>query len=400
MTPLAGILIFGASHGGIRLAERLVAASHRVTVLDPAPLPVPAPARTQVSTDFAGPANVGAARLVYVVSDQDRLNIRLALAVRRAHATVPIVMRLTQSQLGEKLARHLPHLAFINPPELAAARFVDAVYAPQPASAGGPPVAPTPGEPAAAAYWLSDPLVLRAVLVLFGIGAVATGYFHFAEKLRWIDALYFTVTTMATVGYGDFNLKDSSTFSKIFGVALMIASVANTAVIFALITDSLLKKRLVLSFGRRHVAHVGHIVVVGVGTVGLRVVEQLRARGETVVVIDSHEGGRHLPAIYSRRVPAIIGDARLERTLRDAGLPRAKAMLSVTSDDLANLEIGLNAKQLNPPMRVVLRIFDQELAQSLREQLDTQFSSSMSAIAAEALAKFADEPPHSAPTAA
>jgi voltage-gated potassium channel Kch len=199
--------------------------------------------------------------------------------------------------------------------------------------------------------WRPDPLVLRAVLVLFAIGVVATGYFHFAEKLRWIDALYFTVTTMATVGFGDISLKDSSTFSKLFGVALMIASVANTAVIFALITDSLLKKRLVLSLGRRHIGQAGHMIVVGLGAVGLRVVEQLRARGETVVIIESQEGGRHLPAIYAKRLPAIIGDARLERTLRDAGLPRAKAILSVTSDDLANLEIGLNAKLLNPSVR-------------------------------------------------
>ena len=397
MTPAAEIVIFGATHGGIRLAERLIAASHRVTLVDPAPLPARAPAWNQLCSDYEVPPEVGRARIVYAVTDQDKLNLRLALAVRRASPTVPIVIALTQSQLGEKLARHLQNFAFINAPELAAARFVEAVYAPRPAGAGAPPVAPVSPEPEAPERWRPDPLVLRAVLVLLGIGAVATGYFHFAEKLRWIDALYFTVTTMATVGFGDFSLKDSSTVSKLFGVALMIASVATTAVIFALITDSLLKKRLVLSFGRRHIAQAGHIVVVGVGAVGLRVVEQLQARGESVVVIDSHEGGRHLPAIYAKRLPAILGDARLERTLRDAGLPRAKALLSVTSDDLANLEIGLNAKLLNPPMRVVLRIFDLELAQSLREQLDIHFAFSMSAIAAEVLAKFADTPPQSPP---
>jgi Trk K+ transport system NAD-binding subunit len=173
----------------------------------------------------------------------------------------------------------------------------------------------------------------------------------------------------------------------------MIGSVATTAVIFALITDSLLRKRLVLSFGSRRIRASGHIVVAGIGSVGLRVVEQLRARGESVVVIDSHENGRYLPAIYAKRLPAIIGDARLERTLRAAGLARAKALLSVTNDDLANLEIGLNAKLLRPDMRVVLRIFDQELAQSLREQLDIHFAFSMSAIAAEVLAKFAESPP-------
>jgi hypothetical protein len=211
-----------------------------------------------------------------------------------------------------------------------------------------------------------------------------------AERLRWIDSLYFVVTMMATVGFGDISLRDSSTLSKLVGIGVMIASVANTAVIIALITDSLLKNRLLLAFSRRRSRQSGHVVVVGVGSVGLRVVEELVARGEAVVVIDNRENGRFLPAVYARRLPAIIGDARLERTLRDAGVLRAKALLSVTNDDLANLEIGLNTKQLRPDLRVVLRIYDQELAASLREQLDIHFAFSMSAIAAEVLAKFAE----------
>jgi voltage-gated potassium channel Kch len=94
-------------------------------------------------------------------------------------------------------------------------------------------------------------------------------------------------------------------------------------------------------------------------------------------------------AIYARRLPVVIGDAKLERTLRDAGLLRAKALLSVTSDDLTNLEVGLNAKLLNPGMRVVLRVYDQVLAQALHESLDIHFAFSTSAIAAGALAQLA-----------
>ena len=93
-----------------------------------------------------------------------------------------------------------------------------------------------------------------------------------------------------------------------------------------------------------------------------------------------------MPTILALRVPVIIGDAKLERTLRDAGLERAKALISVTSDDLTNLEIGLNAKSLNPDARVVLRIYDHLLAQTLDQQLDLHFALSTSAIAAEALA--------------
>jgi voltage-gated potassium channel Kch len=76
--------------------------------------------------------------------------------------------------------------------------------------------------------------------------------------------------------------------------------------------------------------------------------------------------------------------------LRDAGLERAKAILSVTSDDLSNLEVGLKARMLHPGLRVVLRIFDQDLARSLNEQLDIHFAFSTSAITADVLARLAE----------
>lgn len=395
MNPAADIVIFGATHAGIRLAERLGERPGRVRLIDPAPDTAGVARRLdRVCGDFAVPDDIGRARVVYVLTDEDKVNIRIALAIRRVSPSVPIVITLTQSRLGEKLARQLKNFAFINPPELAAERFVEAVYAPRPAAPAAEPVAPAPpDEVGGREGWQLDPLVLRAVAVIALIGTLGTCYFHVAEHLRWIDAVYFVVTMMTTVGFGDISLRDSSTLSKLVGVCVMIASVVNTAVIFALVTDSLLKKRLVLSFGRRRVRLSGHVVVAGIGSVGLRVVEELLARGESVVVIDHREQGRYLPAIYARRLPAIIGDARSERTLRDAGLLRAKALLSVTNDDLANLEIGLNAKALHPAMRVVLRIYDQELAQSLREQLDVHFAFSTSAVAAEVLAKFVDAPP-------
>jgi Trk K+ transport system NAD-binding subunit len=392
MKPAPEIIIFGASHTGIRLAERLSAQSRRVLVIDRADkAPEAVCGCDYASSDFVVPADIGQTRLVYVVTDEDKLNIRIALAVRSASGTVPVVSTLTQSRLGKKLARHLDNFSFINPPELAAEKFVEAIYAPAPASVIQ--ARPTAAEPEteAVARWQPDPLIVRAVCLIGALAVLATCYFHFAEHLNWIDAAYFVVTMMATVGFGDISLRQSATLSKLIGILVMIASVTNTAVIFALITDSLLRKRLVLSFGRRRVRQSGHIIVAGIGSVGLRVVEELLRRGESVVVIDSQEGGRYLPAIYAKRIPTIIGDARIERTLRDAGLASARALLSVTNDDLTNLEAGLNARLINPQIRVVLRIYDQLLAQSLRERLDINFAFSMSYTAAEVLARFADE---------
>lgn len=382
------IIIFGASHVGLRLARRLAAAGRRVRVVDQfAQSPEPPEGWQYTCADFASPSHLDHARLAYIVTDEDKLNIRIALAIRSAHPSLPIVITLVQSRLGKKLARHLNDFSFLSPSELAADKFVDAVFAPAPPNeAIHKPVEIAP-EPELTRAWNIDPLVLRAVIFFAVLAIFTTVYFHYAEKLSWIDAWYFVVTLMTTVGFGDISLRTSSTTSKIIGTILMILSVTNTAIIFALITDSLLRRRMVLSFGRKRIKQSNHVLVVGMGSVGLKVVEELLERGERVTVIDADVNGRFMPTIYALRVPTIIGDAKLERTLRDAGLADAKALISVTNNDLTNLEIGLNAKVLSPKTRVVLRIYDYLLAQALDERLEIHFAFSASSIAAEELAK-------------
>jgi Trk K+ transport system NAD-binding subunit len=386
------IIIFGASHVGLRLARRLAMNGHCVRVIDrPTESPEPPEGWEYTSADFASLPHLNHARIAYIVTDEDKLNLRTALAVRGAYPELPIVITLVQSRLGKKLARHLNNFSFISPSEMAADKFVDAVFAPAPPSESIRKSVEIAPEPELRKPWNIDPLVLRAVIFFAVLAIFTTVYFHYAENLSWIDAWYFVVTMMTTVGFGDISLRTSSTLSKIIGTILMILSVTNTAIIFALITDSLLRRRMVLSFGRKRIKQSDHVLVVGMGSVGLKVVEELLERGERVTVIDNDVNGRFMPTIYALRVPTIIGDAKLERTLRDAGLADAKALISVTNDDLTNLEIGLNAKLLSQKTRVVLRIYDYLLAQALDERLEIHFAFSASSIAAEELAKYSRE---------
>ena len=384
------IYIFGASHIGLRLAGKLSAQNHVVVFDQQLTAPETPDGYQYLPVDFTNMPDLSKAKIAYIVTDEDKLNIRLALAIGKAHADLPVVITLVQSRLGKKLSRHLQNFSFISPPELAAQKFVEALNAVSPVTLNHAANVPIQEEPEVRHRWQIDPLVLRALLFFSVIAIFTTIYFHFAENLSWIDSWYFVVTLMTTVGFGDISLKSSSTLSKIIGTILMIASVTNTAIIFALITDSLLRQRLSLTFGRRKLRQSDHVIVVGLGAVGLQVVEELLERGETITLIEDDMQGRFMPTVLALRVPIIIGDAKLERTLRDAGLERAKALISVTSDDLTNLEIGLNAKSLNPDARVVLRIYDHLLAQTLDNQLDIHFALSTSAIAAEELTKFSN----------
>ncbi len=111
-----------------------------------------------------------------------------------------------------------------------------------------------------------------------------------------------------------------------------------------------------------------HTVVVGVGKVGYQVVKGLLDLGESVVVIERAETANAslLEEIIDARVPLIRGDGRAAKTLEQAGVPRARAVILATSDDLANLDAGLTARDLNPHARVVLRLFDETLAAKIR----------------------------------
>jgi hypothetical protein len=83
----------------------------------------------------------------------------------------------------------------------------------------------------------------------------------------WVDALYFSTETIATVGYGDFNFLDQPTWLRLFGIATMFAGVTTVAILVAFIADVLLSRRLTQAASRQTVRHLrNHVVVVGLGS--------------------------------------------------------------------------------------------------------------------------------------
>lgn len=129
-----------------------------------------------------------------------------------------------------------------------------------------------------------------------------------------------------------------------------------------------------------------HVVVCGLGKVGYRVVLHLLGMQQEVVGVDKDPGARFLPVIRKEKVPVVIGNARQQDVLEKAGVRFASALVAATEDDLTNLDIALAARRLNPNIQVVLRMFDQDLAERVREGFGFQATFSTSALAAPALA--------------
>src|SRR3954454_20273874 len=105
-----------------------------------------------------------------------------------------------------------------------------------------------------------------------------------------------------------------------------------------------------------------HVVVVGLGKVGYQIIKGLLELHETVVAVDLADRTQLREDVFDFGVPIIQGNARNVKTLEQAGVRVASAVILATSDDLTNLDGGLTARDLNPKARIVLRLFDESLA--------------------------------------
>ena len=128
-----------------------------------------------------------------------------------------------------------------------------------------------------------------------------------------------------------------------------------------------------------------HIILVGLGHLGYRVVQGLYTLGEEVVAIELDPSEDLVNNVRGLNIPVIHADARKEATLEGAGVRRAKAITLCSQDDSMNLQIALKARTLNPEIRVILRIFDEDFGNALEHQFG--FSAlSATAIAAPSFA--------------
>jgi Trk K+ transport system NAD-binding subunit len=131
----------------------------------------------------------------------------------------------------------------------------------------------------------------------------------------------------------------------------------------------------------------GHVIVVGAGDLGTRVAGGLYDLGFDVAVIDQNADARGIPFARSKGMPVVIGDAPSESVLRQAGLDSAIALVSATSSDIVNLETALQARALRgDDLRIVLRLFDDDLARRVAAALRNVVSRSVSYLAAPAFA--------------
>jgi Trk K+ transport system NAD-binding subunit len=220
--------------------------------------------------------------------------------------------------------------------------------------------------------------------VLVTVIVVSTLVFTFSREHQSVaDALYRTVSLVATGA--DMHLSEERNEGlKVFVSFLRIVGAALTAAFTAIVTNYLLRARLGGALEIRRVPEGGHIIVCGLGNVGYRVVEELVRYGERVVVLELARDNRFVTTARRLGVAVIHGDATVREVLRQANAGSAHAVIAASSNDLVNLEIALLVRDLNPSQRVVLRLHDPHLAQTLRDAANVHLAFSVPMLAGPA----------------
>ncbi|MER6114604.1 NAD-binding protein [Streptomyces sp. NPDC001743] len=115
----------------------------------------------------------------------------------------------------------------------------------------------------------------------------------------------------------------------------------------------------------------GHVVLLGLGKIGTRVLVHLRELGIPVVCVEDDPDARGIPVARRLHVPVVLGDVTQEGVLEAAKIERSRGLLALTSVDTTNLEAALYARSLKPDLRVTLRLFDDEFATAVYRTLRT-----------------------------
>jgi Trk K+ transport system NAD-binding subunit len=228
-------------------------------------------------------------------------------------------------------------------------------------------------------------VLAASLLLLIGSTVLLKFTYHDPEReMSWVDALYFTASTVATVGYGDFSFIDQHLWLRLWGIVLIFAGLITTAILIAFIADLLLSRRFAQSAGKRRVRHLHrHIIVVGLGSFGIRVAGDLKAAGHDVVAVERNLDNRYLSAAAELDVPVIFGDATLRQTLEAARVDHARAIAVLTQDDMVNIETGIVLREMlsprvlpdlvRPEVPIVMRVYDRALGAAVGHRFGFEY---------------------------
>jgi hypothetical protein len=206
------------------------------------------------------------------------------------------------------------------------------------------------------------------ILVVGLVGFVAvllieTAVTSLARGLPLVEAFY--VSTKVAITVGPSSAAETGPF-KIFSSVAMLLTLGFAAVLTAGLVNRLLDRRLTGIVGRLAVPRRDHVVIVGLGQVGLRLSALLRELGVPVVAVERDSDAPNVARAKDERLPVAVGSGGSHRLLRRLSLQRARALAAVTSDEVENLAILVAARGRRDDLPIALRAGEGEATNEVR----------------------------------
>ncbi|MGB3776193.1 MAG: potassium channel protein [Leeuwenhoekiella sp.] len=201
------------------------------------------------------------------------------------------------------------------------------------------------------------------------VAMLATGIlgFRITADYSWTDAIYMTIITISTVGFGEVAPLNES--AKLFTIFFIIISVVALGFALSVITEYIVSRSGYELLKHRKVQRIvdklhDHVIVVGYGRNGKQAVQKLITYRQDFVVIEINED---IAERFSNDpIPFIIGNANEDETLHRAGVERARTLISALPEDADNLFVVLSARQINEHMKIISRASEESTYHKLK----------------------------------
>jgi voltage-gated potassium channel len=207
-----------------------------------------------------------------------------------------------------------------------------------------------------------------ALTVILGLIAFGTIGFKLILGLSLFEAFYFTLQTIATIGFGE--PEGMNTTARVFVVVLILTGVSTVGYALSFAAQAIVESELVSTFGKRKMFKDinklnNHFIVCGGGRIGSGVVRDIERSGHDLVVIESDEPLADRMLAQGHLV--LMGDATNDEVLKAAGIERARGLAAAVSSDPDNLYITLTARDMNKNLMIVARANEEFAIERLRK---------------------------------
>ncbi|MBU6246087.1 MAG: NAD-binding protein [Actinomycetales bacterium] len=337
MTQVEHVLVIGQDDVGRRACALLQESGARVTHLDE---PTDSQLRTALATGIDG---------VAVLLHDDIKALRYSLVVHRMQPGTRLFVAMFDQTARAQLQRVVPDCVVLSPAAISMPSMVAAVIADQHARLRRIGLL---GRLAGQLrpYDAGSGVLLGGILGLGLVIAIDTilGLTH-GGLLR---ALYDATRTTATISSPE--LPDT-TWHLAWATLAALAVMAFTAMFAAGLVNYLISGRHIALIGRRTAPRRGHVIIIGMGQVGLRLAQELRSMGIAVIGVEQHASARVLPIARNAGIPVMIGDGASRSLLTRVRVRQCHALVAAGSLERDNIAVAVSALALHPAVNVILR---------------------------------------------